>query len=155
MKKWLALILALILLPLLPAALAEDDVEANYEGSWVSLGSSGYQCYLPIQWAAAAKKGDECFATASKNPAMRLGVISEENQLTIESILATLASREGNSGVRVVSYNGRTFITYKASDGALGAVTLSGDGSRAFWFTFTSGDSGLFAKILNSFAPNQ
>ena len=161
MRRTGVLILSLVLLCLLSAAMAEgDDTEANFEGGWVPLGGSGYQIYLPIDWASSAARGDEVFSAAATGGAMRMSVTYKDNQNTVESILAMLASTEGYTGVQVVTYNSRTFVTYKdSSQNALCAVTLSGNGSRAVWFTFTPSDNSclaaLSAKILNSFAPNQ
>ncbi|MCL1964392.1 MAG: hypothetical protein FWF69_04950 [Firmicutes bacterium] len=160
MKKASVLLLFLMLLCAAGAAMAENDVEANFEGGWVPVGETGYQVYLPMDWVVSGSNGGDVFSASTRDQSMRMGVTRKENQKTVEAIFAELSSKEGYTGVQIVTYNRRTFVTYKIpSSGAIGAVTLISDASYALWFTFTpSGDAGLAplsAKILNSFAPNQ
>ena len=80
MKKWLAVILAAMLLLSSAAALAEGDLEADlgdedfgfefmddgYSGEWVSVDALGFEFCLPTGWIKGEATGESAFSASNE-----------------------------------------------------------------------------------------
>lgn len=152
MRKYstVALLLLLsILCAAMPVAQAEsmerETIVIDYEGAWAVFEDLGIRLYLPADWIGIPSE-DVYFAATNGTGTQHMWIEAYgADGLTMDSLLADMASIEEFQLVRGIYYNGVAFVTYVDPEAdLLGYITLSRAGDLLFFFKFSPvSDPGL------------
>lgn len=139
MKKWLALVLALVMMPACVPAVAENPL---FEGTWVQF-EGGFEIYCPVDWVeyevTEEEKAQGIIYTAGSGDEtrlMQLGWYALPQEVTIDAMQAALA--QSFVIVEKVKVNGIDLLCAGDADyDSLMFVALSEGEPGYYMFVFT------------------
>lgn len=161
-KRIIGLLLAILLVGMAAFATAEGVTivaPIDYTGVWVKFPAEGFQLYIPEGWYVVQGDDFDGVVMTDQTTAYRMSIETQEGDgLTMDAVLDAFLSVPSFEGVGLMYFGNIPFVSYDMPGADMfGAVTLSADNSRAYFFKFTPytdpAFSTLAVKILASLRP--
>ena len=159
MKKFLALILCLMMACVSIAVAEETAIEDLYDGSWVQF-EDGFEIYLPNDWysfeCTEEMNAQGIFyvaGTEDMSYSCTLAWKALESEISIEDLQAQMVQVYPDA--QVVEVNGVGLITYvDSANNLLNCVAMDADEPGFYLFAFSPADDADFQMLATAIASS-